>query len=209
MAKETVQDRQWVWYGGRLSTDFVNTCRYRFAGGRELLKAPDDLAAWLRTAELTPAEVHITPSELDAALELREAVDAGMQAAITAEPTPQDAVRVLNSWLERSPAPRPHLVLHSGVPALEQRLDPQDAHSALCRVAVDAAELLGTDARRTLRICPGTHCSARFVDKSPGGRRRWCSMTGCGNRAKAAQHRQRQTAGSGRHPSSEPPPTPL
>ncbi|MFC4050182.1 CGNR zinc finger domain-containing protein [Actinomadura syzygii] len=191
MSMEAVGDREWVWYGGRLSTDFVNTRRYRFAGGRELLKAPDDLAAWLAAAKLTSTGVGVAGAEFDAALHLREAVDAGIRATVADEPVPGDAVDVLNHWLDRPAGPaRPHLVLRSGVPALERRFDPRDAVTALCRVAADAAELLGTDARRTLRICPGPDCSGRFVDKSPGGRRRWCSMAGCGNRAKAAQHRR-------------------
>ncbi|MGO9207446.1 MAG: CGNR zinc finger domain-containing protein [Candidatus Limnocylindrales bacterium] len=30
-----------------------------------------------------------------------------------------------------------------------------------------------------------------FYDASPTGRRRWCDMASCGNRAKAARHRVR------------------
>ena len=42
-----------------------------------------------------------------------------------------------------------------------------------------------------LRICANDHCSWRFVDRSPTGRRRWCDMRTCGNRAKVARHRAR------------------
>ena len=40
----------------------------------------------------------------------------------------------------------------------------------------------------------GDACSWRFVDRSPTGRRRWCDMRTCGNRAKVARHRARRRA---------------
>lgn len=48
-----------------------------------------------------------------------------------------------------------------------------------------------------LRICASDDCRWRFVDRSPAGRRRWCDMRTCGNRAKVAAHRQRAKAGQG------------
>ena len=52
-------------------------------------------------------------------------------------------------------------------------------------VAYSALELL-TSARLTrVKTCPGMRCGWIFLDESPNGRRRWCSMETCGNRAKA------------------------
>lgn len=45
-----------------------------------------------------------------------------------------------------------------------------------------------------LRICASDDCRWRFVDRSPSGRRRWCDMRTCGNRAKVAAHRERARA---------------
>lgn len=42
-----------------------------------------------------------------------------------------------------------------------------------------------------LRICADDGCRWLFVDHSPAGRRRWCDMRTCGNRAKVARHRAR------------------
>jgi predicted RNA-binding Zn ribbon-like protein len=59
-------------------------------------------------------------------------------------------------------------------------------------LAREAADLLaGTDLRH-VRACPGTHCGWLFVD--PSGRRRWCTMEVCGNRAKVRRHAERQRA---------------
>ncbi|MEU4566776.1 CGNR zinc finger domain-containing protein [Micromonospora sp. NPDC023956] len=58
-----------------------------------------------------------------------------------------------------------------------------------------AADLLTTADRPRIRACPGDDCGWLFVD--PRGRRRWCSMAVCGNRAKvrAFASRQRRPAG--------------
>ncbi|QKW13555.1 CGNR zinc finger domain-containing protein [Verrucosispora sp. NA02020] len=45
-----------------------------------------------------------------------------------------------------------------------------------------AADLLTTPARTEVRACPADDCGWLFLD--PRGRRRWCSMATCGNRAK-------------------------
>jgi len=42
------------------------------------------------------------------------------------------------------------------------------------------------------RICANDGCRWVFYDESRAGRRRWCDMSTCGNRAKAARHRARQ-----------------
>ena len=52
-----------------------------------------------------------------------------------------------------------------------------------------AQALTGTDLS-TVHACPGHECGWLFLD--PRGRRRWCSMRSCGNRAKVAAHAERQ-----------------
>lgn len=42
-----------------------------------------------------------------------------------------------------------------------------------------------------LRVCANPSCRWVFYDSSRTGRRRWCDMATCGNRAKAARHRAR------------------
>lgn len=60
-------------------------------------------------------------------------------------------------------------------------------------LAVDAAALAAEDALRhpagTVAACPGGGCGWIVVD--PRGRRRWCSMAVCGNRAKARRYAAR------------------
>ena len=83
------------------------------------------------------------------------------------------------------------------MPVLSRAPAGRTPRGALALIAADAAELLGTELRERLRICPGPGCRGRFLDDSPAGRRRWCSMAVCGNRSKAAVHRQAAHAAAG------------
>ncbi|HEX6872337.1 MAG TPA: CGNR zinc finger domain-containing protein [Micromonosporaceae bacterium] len=60
----------------------------------------------------------------------------------------------------------------------------------LLAVAWSAAQLLTSPVAASARACPGSGCGWLFLD--PRGRRRWCSMAWCGNRAKVRRHAQRQ-----------------
>lgn len=44
---------------------------------------------------------------------------------------------------------------------------------------------------RFVRTCEGENCTLVFLDRTKPHARRWCSMTDCGNRAKAAAFRSR------------------
>lgn len=52
-----------------------------------------------------------------------------------------------------------------------------------------AAELLTSDDVRFVRACPGSGCGWLFLDRR--GRRQWCTMETCGNRAKARRFAER------------------
>lgn len=67
--------------------------------------------------------------------------------------------------------------------------------SVAAALAVPIAELLAQVSPDTVRKCENPACMLWFRDTSKRGNRRWCSMAACGNRAKAAAHRQRHKAG--------------
>jgi predicted RNA-binding Zn ribbon-like protein len=66
---------------------------------------------------------------------------------------------------------------------------PEDLAQPLDHVALQAGELLTGPSRAHVRICPGESCGWLFLDAR--GRRRWCSMATCGNRAKVRAHAAR------------------
>ena len=45
-----------------------------------------------------------------------------------------------------------------------------------------------------VRRCGDPRCPRVFFDSTRNGRRRWCDMATCGNRAKAARHREKLKA---------------
>jgi len=51
-----------------------------------------------------------------------------------------------------------------------------------------AADLLSSSELKRVKRCADDACSWLFMDKSRNNSRRWCSMKGCGNRAKAHRH---------------------
>lgn len=55
--------------------------------------------------------------------------------------------------------------------------------------AWSAADLLGSPDLAKVHACPGVDCGWLFLDAR--GRRRWCDMAACGNRAKVAAHARR------------------
>lgn len=63
------------------------------------------------------------------------------------------------------------------------------AAAALSALARDAIDLFGGPLARRIRVCAAENCGLLLVDTSMPGRRRWCSMELCGNRAKVRTHR--------------------
>jgi predicted RNA-binding Zn ribbon-like protein len=185
----------WYWLGGRPAIDLVNTLRERWRRRVETLVTPNDLGLWLVHAELLPAAPRVTRAALEEARDLREAIDAGLQAALEGRAAPRAAIAQIDGWLTRAWV-APRLALgDDGRPQLGERPLGDPARTALAGVALDAAQMLGTPAQAArIRICASETCSARFYDRSPAGRRRWCSMSLCGNEAKARRHRARVRA---------------
>jgi hypothetical protein len=63
-------------------------------------------------------------------------------------------------------------------------------YAPLHAAAWSAAALLTSAELADVRACPGIGCGWLFLDRH--GRRRWCSMAACGNRAKVSRFATRQ-----------------
>jgi predicted RNA-binding Zn ribbon-like protein len=186
----------WYWSGGRPAVDLVNTRRERWRRGVETLVTPEDLATWLVRAGVMDASGRtgsVSHKVLAQAVDLREAIDTLLVGAIDGTPVAStEAITLIDDWLVFAGV-RPQLVAgDGGAPLLTERAAADSPRRALGTIALDAAMMLGTDQRSRIRICASDTCSGRFFDRSPAGRRRWCSMRTCGNEAKARRHRQRQ-----------------
>ncbi len=185
----------WYWLGGRPAVDLVNTRRERWRRSVDCLTSAADVVEWLVRAQLLPAAVPAPAGLLGAARELREAIDAAIAASVAGTAPDSAALAVVDEWLAYAGG-RPQLAPGpDGLPVLGERTASDSPRRGLGMVALDAARALGDPAQRArLRICASTSCSARFYDRSPAGRRRWCSMDLCGNVEKARRHRARDAA---------------
>jgi predicted RNA-binding Zn ribbon-like protein len=186
------------WLGGRPALDFVNTRRERWRRSVDCLTAPDDVVEWLVRAGLLESAAPAPRGVLAEARDLREAIDACAVSAVTGAAADPRAIAVVDEWLAFA-GTRPQLALDaSGRPQLGERSAGDSPRRALGLVALDAARMLGTPVERArVRICASETCSARFFDRSPAGRRRWCSMQACGNVEKARRHRARAAVPGG------------
>ncbi len=195
------------WVGGRLCLDFVNTVggRIHGEGGAargyrirvDKLRGLDDLARWNRGAAYRPgprsrrAPAKGEEPRLARAVELREALYRIFRAVIRREPVGRrDLERVSGQLRTRRAAQR--LVVRRGGIELAAEPGAPFPEELLGRVAESAAELLTGADRERLRQCPGEDCGWLFVDDSRNGRRRWCDMRDCGNRAKVQRFRRRE-----------------
>lgn len=185
----------WYWLGGRPALDFVNTHRERWWRNVETLVTPQDLSLWLQAADLLSSPAEATDARLRSARRLRVAIDAGVHAVIDHAAPPSAAMDEINRWLRHATRPQ-RLTARQGLPLLTAAPPGDPVQHALAQIALDAAQLLGTDQRDRLRVCASETCSARFYDASRAASRRWCSMTGCGNIAKARRHRARKPEGA-------------
>lgn len=190
--------------GGRICLDFVNTVSWRGrAASRDNLESYAELARWgaragawsreraraaRRFADEHPRKASAV---LESARDLREAV---YRCAVAWKrgrpPAPSDLARLCTSAPARS-----ELVWRDGELAWSAALESAPLEAVLWPIVWSAADLMTEGERRRLRSCGSAACGWLFYDESRGQRRRWCSMSDCGNRAKARRFYAR-TAGS-------------
>jgi predicted RNA-binding Zn ribbon-like protein len=154
----------------------------------EHLRQPDDLARWLVATGMLTEAASVSPAQLARARALREAIRSLADAVIAGGPLDDQAIELVNR-LARGPGLVPQLTVHGVTRAPPAGGGAIDA--SLGSIAADAVELLGGRDRERLRECASPTCAFLFIDRSRAGRRRWCSMDTCGNRAKTRDYRLR------------------
>jgi predicted RNA-binding Zn ribbon-like protein len=180
------------------SLDFVNT--FGLTNGRQF----DDFIAtrqaidWLheRTG-LNPALVAESPALLARITRARWAFRELWDATAEERPVAESAIREVNRVL------RHRSVLELEVASsdtaghslhLASRFTGDEVDCALAELADPLVRAIGSADATKARICANETCRWVFYDSSRAHQRRWCEMSSCGNRAKAARHRARAKA---------------
>ncbi|MFE3151331.1 CGNR zinc finger domain-containing protein [Streptomyces sp. NPDC059218] len=128
----------------------------------------------------------LTEREVPEARELREALRTACLAHAGHRP-PGDAAPLLDRLL--AGAPLRVTVDAAGAAALRPATEPAGL-TARVAAAIATAAADGTWAR--LKACEAEDCRWAYYDRSPAGRRRWCSMSVCGARAKMRTYRAKR-----------------
>ena len=190
-----------------LCLDFANTLYWRGSDPpTEGLKAPEDLIAWcaaqgtLDAGSLKPfaREWKSHPRKAAAAfadaVELREAIYRVFSTAASGEEPAAVDLDSLNTALAQAPA---RAKLHRTAKGYCWRAEKMGmaVPVLLAPVLWSAGDLLAGGQLRRVRQCENEKCRWLFLDGSKACVRRWCSMSACGNRAKAQRHYVRKRRG--------------
>ncbi|MBM7790522.1 CGNR zinc finger domain-containing protein [Tenggerimyces flavus] len=183
-------ESQAFWFdAGAVCLELLTTGGELSWGYEEFLRTPTDVQEWAKASRVNADELAVDEDGLDELRGLREAVWNVAKAVMASDPPPPRDLARLN---ERATT--------SAVPQIDEHQNkhwqkPMTASQFTGTIARDAIELFSGPYADRVRQCEG-HCELIFVDTSRPGKRRWCSMQRCGNRAKIREFRDRQRTGT-------------
>lgn len=198
---EIIETKQFFFIAGNLSLDFINTEIAENGLPRDLLTDFTDVAAWAVASDLiekSKAEKLIVNWSREQDLEtvftqaihfrkiLRE-MFVGLTQSKTID---RKAIAAINAEIRNQSGSIEVRETENGFEKLF-RADFQNPRQLLAPIAESAADLLCYGNPQYLRKCESADCVLYFYDTTKNHSRRWCSMAGCGNRAKAAAFYQR------------------
>jgi len=198
-----------IFIGERLWLDFVNTDDLRRGVRFDALREFETFVQWLEAANVVDAEraaglrrrAQQQPSGAAAALvdarRVRAALRALAERGHHTEKARSDTLAEINRILGRSAGTR-RLEFKGDGTFARSFVPVGDAFAGLMIPVVEsAADALVIGELARIRRCADGRCPRVFYDGTKNGRRRWCDMATCGNRAKAARHRGRMRQGDG------------
>jgi len=203
-ARPSLERSPFVFVGERLWLDFVN-CEFglrRFDALRDF----ETLVRWLEAALVLDAErgagirrrAQQQPAGAAAALVDARRVRSGLRSLAERGPTSEriraEGLNEINRVLGRSAGTR-RVELRPDGTFIRTFVPVGDAFAGLVIPVVEsAADALILGELPRVRRCADPRCQRVFFDNTKNGRRRWCDMATCGNRAKAARHREKLKA---------------
>jgi predicted RNA-binding Zn ribbon-like protein len=188
--------------GGRLSLDFINELGASSGfSWEELLRflLVTRIISSERSAQLLALPQNDPQSAgalLGKAQRLHAALHDTFGALLRKESLSRDWVEPINEVL-RITEGHDELLQQNGKWGLEFVAREGGLDWLLAAIARSAAELIAEGTTARLRVCSNPSCGLFFYDNSRTRRRRWCSMSRCGNRHKVASFSRRHSAGRG------------
>jgi predicted RNA-binding Zn ribbon-like protein len=170
--------------------DFLNTSELENGALVDRLETVQQAVDWFAERGLIHAEtLHPSDADLDRIRSVRSALRE-VADAVVAERTPSgDSLDRVNQAIRARSVTE--LVAEPGGCGIGHRHVGDPIDDALARISDPLIQELAGGHPERVRICANDTCRWIFYDESRAGRRRWCDMATCGNRAKAARHRAR------------------
>jgi predicted RNA-binding Zn ribbon-like protein len=170
-----------------LCLEFANTRYWRGqASPTETLNSAEDLAVWA-AANVAKEARPLPRREFERALQMRETIYRLFDATARGKAPAAADLLALNEQLAAAPA-RSTLKRERNGFAWHVDLRGSSALGQLAPVLWSAGDLLTGGRLDKVKRCANPECGWLFLDDSRAGKRRWCSMSSCGNRAKARRH---------------------
>jgi predicted RNA-binding Zn ribbon-like protein len=190
--------------GGFACLDFVNTAGDHLSDQPgEWLLSYRDLLTWARRAGILADSEALQLEQqagerpeaageaLARAIAMREAIYHLFLSVIRQQAPDSSDLAAFNRALAGAP-PRSGVIYRQG--AYQWQFSTRgtvNLDGVLWRLLWGAADLLTSDRLAQVKLCAGEDCGWLFLDASRNQSRRWCSMSDCGNRAKAKRYYRR------------------
>lgn len=183
--------------GGKLAIDFANQTQSTQLSWEALISFFE--VAHIASAErashllsLTQTDPHSADLLLQKAQRLSDSLQRIFDAMVRREKITRAWAEPINEVL-RITEGHDELVQQDGTWRMEFIAREGGLDWLLAAIARSSAELVaeGSDAR--VRLCANPNCGLFFYDNSRTRQRRWCSMSVCGNRSKAAKFARKHT----------------
>jgi predicted RNA-binding Zn ribbon-like protein len=174
--------------------EFLNTRELDSGHLVDRLERPADARAWFVDQGVLHEEDAgtWTAADLDHVRSVRDALHEVVDAVVESRRPDTEAVDVVNETLARGVVP--HLDCDGTTVKIGHLHGASPVEDAVASLAAPILHELASGRPDRFRICANDTCRWTFFDASPTSRRRWCDMRTCGNRAKAARHRERAKA---------------
>tara|TARA_R110002072_G_scaffold39058_1_gene112593 strand:+ start:830 stop:1471 length:642 start_codon:yes stop_codon:yes gene_type:complete len=188
--------------GGRLAIDFANSYK-RIGRDREGIASFDDLLTFMKSHHLLhedeASDLHMfhfqNPARCQNVVETLLALRQSFRSILTdlsqGWPLNPDFMEVVNGQLQSF---KSFHRIEPGEEGMELKtvIDEAGPEKLMFPILHDIAAFLTSDHVEKTRGCASEDCNLYFINTSRNGRRRWCSMSTCGNRAKVNAYLKRQ-----------------
>jgi predicted RNA-binding Zn ribbon-like protein len=191
--KDTTKENHLDFVGDNLAINFINTRRMIEGQLIDTLQSDGDVKAWLNRLEVPIAKGPLFFGNgmlLQKARELREIALAAIKDRKSGK---KPSLVTLNRFLRNTSSHTALVTDNARNIRVTRVYGKETVEEFLAPVAEAVADLLAEGNFDLVRHCEGNACVLWFYDRTKGHRRRWCTSTGCGNRAKVAAFRARNS----------------